>query len=95
MRYQPAKLALVIEQVPEIQDFSYLLMKSVSGSGFPLETYAQETQEDKSHKISPGGISSHTLQAFLWSECLRKNSQGHLKKTLFWTTAVYNSTALK
>lgn len=41
------------------------------------------------------GISSHTLQPFLWSEYLRKNSQGHLKKTLFWTTAVYISIALK
>lgn len=72
MRYQPAKLALAIEQVPEIRDFLYLLMKSISGSGFSLETYAQETQEDKSYKISPCGVSSRALQA-LWSECLRKN----------------------
>ena len=73
MRYQPATLALAVEQVLEIRDYSYLFTKSISGSGFPLETYAQETQEDKSYKISPSGISSHALQALLWSECLRKN----------------------
>lgn len=40
MRYQPTKLALVIEQVSEIKDFLYLLIKNISGS--PLETYAHK-----------------------------------------------------
>lgn len=33
-----AKLALAMEQLPESWNFSYLLMESIPGSGFPLET---------------------------------------------------------